>query len=222
MNSQDALIERYMNLVLEANKAVNLTRIESNQSAKLLHIEDSLAALEEIDKAPFGLYGDLGTGGGFPGVPLAIKTARETVLVESVGKKIKIVDSILRELRLDEKIKTYNGRIEDLSRERPCEFSVLTARALSCLSSLLELASPLLVNNGFLVCYKSHISEEEFNDSLQVASYFGLEYLSRRQFYLSDGTTYREIITYIKVGTPEIELPRRVGLAQNKPFHVKH
>ena len=85
------LIDRYLDLILEANKTTNLTRIDSKEKAQLLHVEDSLVALPEINEAPEGLYGDLGTGGGFPGVPVAIMTGREAVLVDSVKKKVALV-----------------------------------------------------------------------------------------------------------------------------------
>ena len=69
------VIERYLEEVLVANETTNLTRIVSRESAEILHIEDSLSGLNYINEAPGGPYVDLGTGGGFPGVPLAVKTA---------------------------------------------------------------------------------------------------------------------------------------------------
>lgn len=81
------VIERYLEEVLVANETTNLTRIVSRESAEILHIEDSLSGLNYINEAPGGPYVDLGTGGGFPGVPLAVKTGRDTLLVDSVKKK---------------------------------------------------------------------------------------------------------------------------------------
>ena len=75
---------RYLDLILEANKRTNLTRITSREEAEVLHLEDSWVGLPEINRAPAGRYGDLGSGGGFPGVPIALATGRETVLVDSV------------------------------------------------------------------------------------------------------------------------------------------
>ena len=79
----EELIDLYLEKILEANEKTNLTRISSLDEARKLHIEDSLAGLEELNKAPEGLYGDLGSGGGFPGVPLALESGRKTVLVDS-------------------------------------------------------------------------------------------------------------------------------------------
>lgn len=212
------LIEQYLDLILEANKVTNLTRITSKEEGMILHIEDSLAGLEEINVAPAGLYGDLGTGGGFPGVPLAIVTGRKTVLVDSVQKKIKILSEIVEQLGLSNQISTYAGRIEDLAEKKRGTFSVLTARALSQLGSLLELSSPLLKNGGRLICYKANISEEEFNHALELQKKLAMKFVSRKDFVLSDGITHRCLIVFEKNGKPEIKLPRKMGFAQKRPL----
>ena len=79
----EELIDLYLEKILEANEKTNLTRISSLDEARKLHIEDSLAGLEELNKAPEGLYGDLGSGGGFPGVPLALSLIHISCAVPS-------------------------------------------------------------------------------------------------------------------------------------------
>ena len=215
MNNE--LLEQHLNLVIEANKTTNITRISSFEEGMLLHVEDSLSGLDEVNKAPRGLYGDLGSGAGFPGIPIAIETGRRTVLVESVGKKADILRNFISELGL-ENVEVYSGRIEDLSQEKRGGFSVLTARALSKLGSLMELSSPLLRKGGMLICYKSHIEEEEINHSLELESKLGLRLISDREFYLSDNETFRRVIVFEKYKNPDIKLPRHVGFAQKKPL----
>lgn len=212
------VIDNYLEKILEVNKTTNLTRITSKEDALILHVEDSLIALPELQAAPDGLYGDLGSGGGFPGVPLALATGRKTILVDSVQKKMKLVEVILTELKLNELITTYPGRIEDLAHEFPQKFSVLTARALAKLSILMELASPLLEKQGCLVCYKANIEEEEWNHALELQDKFGMELSSDRTLTLSDGETVRRIVSFKKVARPKVKLPRRVGQAQKNPF----
>lgn len=212
------LMQRYLDSILEANKTTNLTRITDDQRARLLHLEDSLVGLPEVNEAPQGLYGDLGSGGGFPGVPIAIASGRETVLVDSVKKKMAIVGSILDELGLSDQISTSSERIEDLPKEYAGRFAVLTARALSQLVSLIELASPLLKKGGRLVCYKAHVSQEEIDEALAVQNLVGMELVSQREVVLSDDETSRTILVFEKVGRPRIKLPRRVGLAQKQPL----
>ena len=188
-DSSKQLIDRYMEQVLEVNKTLNLTRIEDSEHARLLHIEDSLAGLDELNQAPEGRYVDLGSGGGFPGVPLGIVSGRQTLLVDSVKKK--------------------------MAAER---FSVATARALAKLSVLMELSSPLLKKGGALICYKAQLSDEELDNALRLQSYLGMKLKSDRDFLLSDNETHRRIIVFEKVKQPGLKLPRRVGLAQKKPL----
>lgn len=212
------LIETYLHKILHANESINLTSITSLHEAKILHIEDSLVGLQELEAAPQGLYGDLGSGGGFPGVPLAISSGRKTVLVDSVRKKMTVVSSIIKELGLCDKISVYSGRIEDLARDYPEKFSVLTARALSKLSILMELASPLLMTGGVLICYKANISDDEWEHALSTEQKLGLEFSSDRYITLSDNETQRRLVCFKKVKQPQIKLPRHVGYAQKKPL----
>ena len=217
-----SLMQCYLASILEANKVTNLTRITDGEQARLLHIEDSLVGLPEVNEAPTGLYGDLGSGGGFPGVPLALATGRKTLLVDSVKKKMAIVQSALDDLSLSEQISTSSERIEDLPLEYKEKFAVLTARALSKLVSLIELASPLLKNGGRLVCYKAQLSSEELEEALAVQDLVGMKMISQREICLSDGETMRTIVVFEKVGKSRIKLPRRIGLAQKQPLRPRN
>ena len=214
-------MQRYLDSILEANKVTNLTRITDGEQARLLHIEDSLVGLPEVNEAPTGLYGDLGSGGGFPGVPLALATGRKTLLVDSVKKKMAIVQSALDDLSLSEQISTSSERIEDLPLEYKEKFAVLTARALSKLVSLIELASPLLKKGGRLVCYKAQLSSEELEEALAVQDLVGMKMISQREICLSDGETTRTIVVFEKIGKSRIKLPRRIGLAQKQPLRPR-
>ena len=216
-----SLMQRYLDSILEANKVTNLTRITDGEQARLLHIEDSLVGLPEVNEAPTGLYGDLGSGGGFPGVPLALATGRKTLLVDSVKKKMAIVQSALDDLSLSEQISTSSERIEDLPLEYKEKFAVLTARALSKLVSLIELASPLLKKGGRLVCYKAQLSSEELEEALAVQDLVGMKMISQREICLSDGETTRTIVVFEKIGKSRIKLPRRIGLAQKPPLRPR-
>lgn len=212
------LMYQYLDLILEANKTTNLTRITDHDEAKLLHIEDSLVGLPEVDDAPAGMYGDLGSGGGFPGVPLALASGRQTLLIDSVKKKMTLVQQVLDELGLSAQISTFYGRIEILGQQQPRSFAVLTARALSRLVALLELSSPLLIKGGRLVCYKAQVAEDELKEARAVESLLGMRLISCRDTILSDDETRRTILVFEKVGKAQLKLPRRVGLAQKSPL----
>ena len=217
----DALIEKYLEEVLSMNEKINLTRITEPDEAHLLHVEDSLTVLEELDAAPEGLYGDLGSGGGFPGVPLGIMSGRQTVLIDSVKKKMTAVGEILNAIGLSGQISTCDKRIEELACEKPNVFTVLTARALSSLDSLVELASPLLQDQGQLICLKAQVDEDEIQRAQDIEELTGMKLIKKRDFYLSDQETFRTVLVFEKDHEPSIALPRRVGKAQKQPLKHK-
>ncbi|MGN0301940.1 MAG: 16S rRNA (guanine(527)-N(7))-methyltransferase RsmG [Anaerotardibacter sp.] len=215
---QRKLLDEHLRLVLEINKNSNLTRIVDWEQGQLLHIEDSLVGLPEFLEAPTGFYADLGTGGGFPGLPLSIMSDRETLLVDSVKKKTDALDTIISDLGLSERVSTYNGRAEELALEKPAYFSVITARALSALPSLLELVSPLLKVGGWFICYKGKPEENEISHAINLEEKLGLKLISHRETLLSDNETHREIIVFEKTHEARVKLPRRPGMAQKRPY----
>ena len=211
------LLLSHLRMVMVANERVNLTRISDMEEGLLLHVEDSLTALQEMEKAPDGLYADMGSGAGFPGIPLAIATGRKTTLIDSRKKKMDEVAAIVEEMGLSELIETYAGRAELLARSKSGEFSVITARALSQLSVLLELASPLLKNRGQWICYKANLDDEELRHAESVGKRTAMKLVSDRSFML--GSEYkRRIVVFEKHGKPSIKLPRLEGQAQKNPL----
>lgn len=209
------LLQRHLELVIEANKTTNITRISSWEDGMLLHVEDSLIGLPELSAAPEGWYADIGSGAGYPGIPLAIETGRRTLLVDSVGKKTAILDGFIEELGLNN-VSTYTGRIEDLARDYPYAFTAITARALAQLSILMELAAPLLQKRGRLICYKAHVEQQELDHALGLQDKLGMELISDRIVALEDHQ--RRIICFEKTAKERIKLPRKTGLAQKRPL----
>lgn len=209
------LLEKHLSLVIEANKTTNITRISSWEDGMLLHVEDSLLGVEALNLCPDGRYADIGSGAGYPGIPLAIESGRETLLVDSVAKKVRILDGFIEELGLSN-VTTYAGRIEDLGKEQRNRFTAVSARALSRLSILLELACPLLEQHGRLICFKANVDQDEFDHASVVAQKLSMKLVYDKTFQL--GEYQRRILSYEKVGEPTIKLPRRVGLAQKKPL----
>lgn len=211
----DDLLKRHLELVIEANKTTNITRISTWDEGMLLHVEDSLVGLPEVEVAPEGRLVDIGSGAGYPGIPLAIESGRTTLLADSVGKKTAILASMVEELGLDN-VEVYTGRIEDLAREKAGVFAVVTARALAQLSVLMELASPLLQDGGRLVCYKANVSDEELQHALSLQERLGMSLVSDRAVELGDAR--RRIISFEKYRRPQINLPRKTGMAQKRPL----
>lgn len=218
MTSQQELLDKHLQLVIEANKHTNITRIVDVEQGRLLHVEDSLAGLPEFQAAPSGLAADLGTGGGYPGIPLSVMTGRPIDLVESVGKKARVLESIVEQLGLRDSVTVRNERAEELALERPNAYSVVVARALAALPSLVELASPLLHIGGQLIAYKSQDYADELEHAKRIEHKVGMKPISTRDFALSDSETHRSIIVFEKVSEPTVKLPRRPGMAQKNPY----
>lgn len=209
-------IRAYLELVIEKNKELNLTRIDTKEKGMLLHIEDSLSCLEEF-KRQEGEFLDIGTGGGFPGVPLAIATGRTGVLIDSVQKKARAVQEMIEKLELENQIQARGIRSEELALEKGEEFTTVVARAVSSLPAVMELATPLLVPGGELIALRGKKDEVDLEDINHIADKLGLELISRRHIYISE-TYERTIYVFKKVSQASIKLPRRKGMAQKRPL----
>ena len=202
-------IQAYLDLVIEKNKELNLTRIETREKGMLLHIEDSLSCIDEFTSQD-GLFLDIGTGGGFPGVPLAIASGRTGVLIDSVQKKARAVQEMIDELNLSNVIQVRGIRSEELALEVGEKFHTVIARAVSSLPTV-------LVSHGEFIALRGKEDERSIEEGNRIAKKLGLEMISSRHLYI--GETYeRNILVFKKVGKPTIKLPRRNGMAQKKPL----
>jgi 16S rRNA (guanine527-N7)-methyltransferase len=212
---QANLLARHAQLVAEANRSFNLTRVTSSEEVLRLHIGDSATALPFVEAAPSGTVLDLGSGAGYPGVVLSVLSDRNLVLVESVTKKANFLRSVASELSLNAVV--LDIRAEELALESPAAYSCVVARAVSALPSLIELASPLLAVGGRLVCMKAKPSQEELDSGAFAAGRCGMRLLENSQFELPGGES-RSIVVYERRGKAHEKLPRRSGMAQRHPL----
>jgi 16S rRNA (guanine527-N7)-methyltransferase len=217
-NEEANTLLNYLDRLIETNKLLNLTRITERESAIRLHLVDSLAAIPEVLKAPVGGICDIGTGGGIPGVPIAVVSGRSASVLDSVGKKARAVQTILDSVGLDGAVTAYANRAEQHSRDHRFAYSVVTARAVAPLPSLVELSAPLLAQNGLLVALKGSPSADELRSGEAVAAQVGMKLVSVRALQLPEGGESRTIVTYRRVGASRIKLPRREGIAQHSPL----
>ena len=210
---------KHLTLLEEKNKVLNLTRIVDMETAVTLHVVDSLLPLacEQISLNKDSLFLDIGTGGGFPGVPLGIMTGAKGVLVDSIGKKVSAVNDFLGALGLT-RLQGRHIRVEDLAREVPATFGYVFARAVAQTNVLIEYASPLLKNEGILVVQKGRPEDSEIEAATRAAEICGMRMVSRETFELPHELGHREILTYKKVSKPRIKLPRRNGQAKSEPL----
>jgi len=213
-----AIMIDYLVRILDENQRVNLTAVREPTSAVRVHVTDSLSALPELLAAPEGLVVDIGSGGGFPGVPLALATRRRTVLLDSVGRKARAVNSVLEAMGpMTCDLEVVTARAEDYAAVNPRLAAVVVARAVAPLPALVELAAPLLQPGGVLIAMKGQPTPDEVAAGDRAAAIVGLRRISDRSFELRGGEG-RRILTYERVGESTVPLPRRVGLAQNSPL----
>lgn len=211
----------YLGLVIEKNKVVNLTRITNPSEAVTLHLVDSLLPLASdslhVDESSKIL--DMGTGAGFPGVPVAVVTGAQALLVDSVRKKTDAVADFAASLGLGN-VSTQHARLEELAKDLVFSQDVVFARAVARTNVLIEYATPFLSKNGVLVVEKGRPEDDEITEAEKAATLCGLSLVSRETFELPHDLGHREILIYKKVGKSKIKLPRRTGLAKSQPLGV--
>ncbi len=230
---EDGAVEKeiaYLRLLLQKTQQLNLTAIKDFDKGLILHLLDSLLYLK-----PLFMYGstvydealedevvrmlDMGTGGGMPGIPLALAEPDITgVLNDSVKKKVVAVGEFVEALGLQDRISTSSERLEELALKEVQSFSVITARALSSLVANLEYASPLLAEDGILIVSKGKPDKEELRDARKVERVVGMELITQESYELPDDFGHRELFVYGKVAEPQIELPRPVGFVKSHPL----
>lgn len=211
----------HLDLVIEKNRVMNLTRITDPVEAVTLHVVDSLLplALPEVSLGELDHLMDMGTGAGFPGIPLTVVTGCQATLVDSVGKKVVAVQEFAEALGLSS-VTAVHARLEDLARTMLRSQSHVVARAVAQTNVLIEYATPFLADNGLLVVEKGRPTDEELGAASRAAVLCGLESVSRETFELPRDLGHREVLLYRKTGKAKIRLPRRVGDAKRAPLGV--
>ncbi|MBI3590692.1 MAG: 16S rRNA (guanine(527)-N(7))-methyltransferase RsmG [Candidatus Melainabacteria bacterium] len=175
-NNQLDLFKRYYKILLEWNKKINLISRRGEDSIIEKHFLDSIVFLPEIENlinhnqgrinpAPTNLL-DIGSGGGFPAIPLAImKPDWDFVLCESIKKKAGFLTTLVKELNLEKRVTIINDRVETLSNN---QFDFITARAIAKLDILIKYALPLLKKDGHLLAYKAKDIDDEIKTAEEI------------------------------------------------------
>lgn len=207
----------HLELVLDVNQSFNLTRITDVDSALVLHILDSLTLLPDLEQSPSGPVLDMGTGAGFPGIPLALVSGRSFTLVDSVGKKVRAVSQFLSALNLSY-CSAQHVRLEELALSRRGDFSAVVARAVAPLPVLVEYAAPFLSHNGIFISSKGRLSAEELSSGVSAADICGLSLTHSSEFDLPSSYGHRTICVFQKTARPKIKLPRANGMAKHHPL----
>lgn len=159
--AQGALLSRYLDLLLEANKTMNLTRITDRAQAEVQHIADALTLLPFLPTGRLSIA-DIGSGGGVPGIPLAIALPDARILlIESTKKKATFLRSAVKALEL-KNVEVEDKRVEELGHGgRRGKFDVVTARAVGVLPWLIEWGIPLVRKGGWVLAMKGVRAQDE-------------------------------------------------------------
>ena len=190
-------LDKYYYLLIEWNEKINLTRIIEEKDVYLKHFYDSITLSKVVDLNKNLNLCDIGTGAGFPGLVLKIVFPKlKVTLVDSLLKRIKFLDIVIKELELAG-IETVHIRAEDYVKFHKEEFDIVTSRAVSRLNNLLEYCVPLIKKNGHFIPMKANCNEEieEVKPILKKKHLF-IEQIE--EFNLPIENSHRTIIKFIK------------------------
>lgn len=208
----------YMNLLIEWNEKINLTAIVEPTEIILKHFIDSLTINKYIDKDESIV--DVGTGAGFPGIPLKIiRDDVKVVLVDSLNKRIKFLDEVIKKLEL-KNVKTVHARAEEFGKMKEYreKFDNSTSRAVANLATLSEYLIPLVKVNGKTICMKGSDVEEEIEESKIAIKTLGGKIDDIDKFKLPKSDINRNIIIVRKVEKTDKKYPRKPGTPSKEPI----
>lgn len=207
---------RYYELIVEWNEKMNLTAIKGEQETAQKHFADSLLPSELIPKGAKCI--DVGTGAGFPGIPLLIMRQDITVtLLDSLNKRLIFLDEVLKELDLGKRAKTLHMRSEDAGRstEHRDKYDVAVSRAVAAANVLTEWTAPFLKKGGVSIMYKGSAAKDEFDAAKNAVE--KLNCTAELIQYASDWGE-RNVILARKMGPTPRAYPRKAGAASKEPL----
>lgn len=208
----------YYEMLIEKNKVMNLTAITDFDEVFEKHFEDSLSLIQAVDLEKSQAVIDLGTGAGFPGIPLKIAFPNlQITLADSLNKRILFLDDVIRELGLTG-IDTVHGRAEDLAKNSDYreKFDLCVSRAVANLSTLSEYCLPFVKIGGKFISYKAGECDEEVAASKSSIFLLGGKISDIKKFEL--GESGRAFVIIDKVsGTPK-KYPRKAGTPSKDPL----
>ena len=209
---------RYMILLKQWNEKINLTAIIDEEGIITKHFIDSLTILNKIPNNAKVI--DVGTGAGFPGIPLAIANKNlKITLIDSLQKRVTFLQEIIKELELDN-VEAIHGRAEELAKqkEKREKYDIATSRAVAKLNSLVEYLLPFVRINGKVLAMKGSNIEEEYNESKKAIEILGGKVEKICKFSLPKTDIIRNIVIIKKEKETPKKFPRKAGTPTKMPI----
>lgn len=212
----------YYEMLIEKNKVMNLTAITEKEEVIDKHFIDSISFNKAMDVTKSLKILDLGTGAGFPGIPLKIAYPNlEITLLDSLNKRIKFLDEVIEALGL-EGISTIHGRAEDYAKQVSYreQFDICVSRAVANLATLSEYCLPYVKEGGCFISYKSGSVEEELEQSKKAIFELGGKVKEVIAFTLPETDIERTFVVIEKVRKTPKKYPRKAGLPSKEPIGI--
>ena len=218
--TQAEQLYRYYELLVDWNRRMNLTGITEFQEVVQKHFIDSLSLVKAAKLSSVETLIDVGTGAGFPGLPLKIVFPHlKVTLLDSLNKRIQFLDHVIEQTGL-EGVQTIHGRAEDQAKPGMLResFDLCVSRAVANLSTLCEYCIPFVKIGGAFVSYKSGEVQEELDQARSALFLLGGKLEDCLTFWLPQSEIGRSLITIGKVGGTPKKYPRKSGLPSKSPL----
>ena len=214
---------QYYEMLIEKNKVMNLTAITDFDEVLMKHFVDSLSLVKAFDLDDAGTEVsliDIGTGAGFPGIPIKIAFPRlKVTLMDSLNKRVDFLNEVIGTLKLDG-IDAIHGRAEDFAKPEQLreKYDLCVSRAVANLSVLSEYCLPYVKVGGKFISYKSEKVAEELQEAEHAIDILGGKVEDQIAFTLPDSDIYRNLVVIDKISETPLKYPRKAGTASKKPL----